>query len=302
MNEKNIGLENHPEASNSGNRYFNYVTNPIPEEVVPHGDVRAPYQGPYDLTESDLVGLAVYASTLLNKDLLRYNPIVASQDALNMAIRSKDNGKFDSKLNDSTYSMVLAYLAAIQKPSIQVNNPIELRKANNELEGAMKKRSPAKSTITINPAKGPGKGVELSKDSLRKVLQGKPGHGIKYHVIKQLGLKEAQGEVMNKYAAITKQLDKIAGSLEETQDPELLRLALELDKVSDELDRSKEAAALESDKDEPYMKDHFKSGAPEIEKDEPYMNEFKTDKSMEVERIHDKPVAIRKASLPYQKV
>lgn len=301
MVSKNLDLQNHPEAANSGNRYFNYG-NRIPQEVVPRFDLKIPYQGPYDISESDLIGLAVYASTLLNKDLLRYNPVVASQDALNMAIRDKDNGRFDGKLNASTYGMVLAYLAQIQKPPIKVESPFDLKKAKKEEKQAPKKKEAPKETITLQKKRFPGRSEEVSKDELRKVLQGKPSKELTIHKKKELGI-QANEETMNKYAAVTKQLDKIAASLEESQDPELLRLALELDRVSDELDgTNKEASALESDKDEGYVKNHFKGGVEQSDKDEPYMKSFNTDKTEEVEKVKTQKGPIRKASLPYQKI
>lgn len=302
MVTKNLNLQNHPEAANSGNRYFNY-NNRIPQEIVPRFDTKSPYQGPYDLTEGDLIGLAVYASTLLNKDLLRYNPVVASQDALNMAIRDKDNGRFDNKLNASTYGMVLAYLAEIQKPRISVESPFDLKKAKKlEKPVTPKKKEPPKETITLQKKRFPGRSEEVSKDELRKVLQGKPSKELTIHKKKELGI-QASEETMNKYAAVTKQLDKIAASLEESQDQELLRLALELDRVSDELDgTTKEASALESDKEEGYMKQNFKGGVKESDKDEPFMKSFNTDTTQEVEKVKTQKGSIRKASLPYQKI
>lgn len=81
---------------------------------------------------------------------------------------------------------------------------------------------------------------------------------------------------------IAESLDEIAGLLESQNDPQLIKLAYEIDKVSDVLEGKREAATLEYDRDEPYMKEHFHAGARETDSDESYMKEFNTDISTEL--------------------
>jgi len=120
---------------------------------------------------------------------------------------------------------------------------------------------------------------------------------------KKVGDKPEKKEASEKTAAqrVVEALDEIAGLLESQNDPELVKLAFEIDKVSDMLEGNKEASVLEGDKDEPYMKAHFKAGAPETDKDEPYMKEFNTDTSTELKDKTEKKQLGKDASeLPYQ--
>jgi hypothetical protein len=101
--------------------------------------------------------------------------------------------------------------------------------------------------------------------------------------------------------AVAASLDEIAGLLESQNDPELLKLAYELDKVSDVLEGRKEASTLESDSDEPFMIQFFHAGARETDSDEPYMKEFNEDTSTELRNKFQKNQLGKDASsLPYQ--
>lgn len=101
---------------------------------------------------------------------------------------------------------------------------------------------------------------------------------------------------------IAESLDEIAGLLEAQNDPELLKLAYEIDKVADVIEGKKEASTLESDSDEPYMKQFFHAGARETDSDESYMKEFNTDTSTELKDKFQKKQLGKDASinLPYQ--
>jgi uncharacterized Zn finger protein (UPF0148 family) len=96
-------------------------------------------------------------------------------------------------------------------------------------------------------------------------------------------------------------LDEIAGLLESQNDPDLMKLAFEIDRVSDVLEGKKEASTLESDSDEPYMKQFFHAGARETDSDEPYMKEFNTDMSTELNtKFQGKQLGKDASILPYQ--
>jgi ribosomal protein L37AE/L43A len=102
-------------------------------------------------------------------------------------------------------------------------------------------------------------------------------------------------------AKVAESLDEIAGLLESQNDPELTKLAYELDRVSDVLEGKKEASTLESDSDEPYMKQYFHAGARETDSDESYMKEFNTDISTELkDKFQKKQLGKDASSLPYQ--
>jgi len=116
--------------------------------------------------------------------------------------------------------------------------------------------------------------------------------------------KEAPKKKTEKEATeeVVASLDNIAGLLENQKDPELLKLAFEIDRVSDVIEGKKEAATLESDSDEAFMRKFFHAGAFETDKDEPYMKEFNTDTSDELAQKFKKNQLGKDAStkLPYQ--
>jgi len=104
---------------------------------------------------------------------------------------------------------------------------------------------------------------------------------------------------------IVSQIDEIAGMLEQQGDSELMKVAYQLDVVSDVLEGKKTAAALESEPDEAYMKKYFKAGLREGEADEKsYMKEFNTDLSEETSRVPGNVSVEHKnaSELPYRKI
>ena len=103
-------------------------------------------------------------------------------------------------------------------------------------------------------------------------------------------------------AKVAESLDEIAGLLEAQKDPELMKLAYEIDRVSDVLEGKKEASTLESDSDEPYMKRFFHAGAKQTDGDEPYMKTFNTDQTTELkDKFKGKQLGKdASVSLPYQ--
>jgi hypothetical protein len=98
-----------PETTNNAYKYFNY-DNRVVEERVPRGDVRMPYKGPQDFTDSDYESLVACAQHGLDPVLVRYSKTVACDDALSAAIRSFNNGQFDGKVNASRYAALLGAL------------------------------------------------------------------------------------------------------------------------------------------------------------------------------------------------
>lgn len=116
--------------------------------------------------------------------------------------------------------------------------------------------------------------------------------------------KKDKKEDTKKEAAtkIAESLDSIAGLLEKQKDPELLKMAYEIDRVSDVIEGKKEASTLESDSDESYMKKFFQAGVIEADSDESYMKEFNTDVSAELGDKTKKNQLGKDASnsLPYQ--
>jgi len=291
-----INFKDHPEYKDSGLSYFNY-DNLIPEEIVPRGDVKTPYKGPYSFTEEDLKTLVDNAKTLVDKTLYKYNPAVAFQDALNRSIRDFHNGLFDGKINASTYQLLLNSLGLKD-----VSDDKKSKKASEEelMEHEASKKTP---DIVVTP-RGSSKQVVIPGKTLRQIVQGKPTPGRSTLDKNQVKVQEEPKDSPKKgkkMSSITEKLDVIASKLEELGSDDMIRLAFQLDQVSDAL-QAKEAATLESDKDESYMKTHFSPKAIETDSDEKFMKEFNTDTTEEVERVKTEKSTIKKASLPYQKI
>ena len=101
-----------PEVRRNAYKYFNY-DNRIIDERVERFDRKPLYQGPDDFNNTDYDRLIVYARTLINPILTKYSSRVAFEDALNLAIRSYNNGQFDGKINAGRFAVLLQ---AMQMP------------------------------------------------------------------------------------------------------------------------------------------------------------------------------------------
>lgn len=117
-------LMSHPEILYNARDYFrnkNWIQ--VVEDIVPRGDLKKEEEiyprNQGDLKEDDLRGLAVYASMLLNKDLMDLDPKTAMEDALTMAIGWKDEGKYAGKVNANTFKTILNHMGKIKKASIK---------------------------------------------------------------------------------------------------------------------------------------------------------------------------------------
>lgn len=104
-------MDQFPEVWHNAYPYFNY-DNRVVEERVPRGDVQRPYQGPDDFSDADYDVLTACAMSMVNPVLMRYSAQVAYDDALTMAIRSCDNGRFDGKINANRFKVLLRGMEA----------------------------------------------------------------------------------------------------------------------------------------------------------------------------------------------
>jgi hypothetical protein len=104
-------ISNFPETKNNAYKYFNY-DNRVVQERVPRGDEKAPYTGSNQFTDQDYENLVAFAQTKIDRYLARYSMDVACDDALNLAVRSFANGRFDGKVNAGRYEVLLGALRA----------------------------------------------------------------------------------------------------------------------------------------------------------------------------------------------
>jgi DNA-directed RNA polymerase subunit RPC12/RpoP len=324
----------HPEVMYSARGLFrNENGKTIVEEVVPRGDpdqeevIMPRTQG--DLKDEDLRGLAVFAGELIDDTLKAYDPQVALEDALARAIATKDNGKYAGKVNASTFTLILDSMGKKAKKAAEEPKPEVIQKNSKEarmdkdlvlkeieatktklaalevLAGCNEESKEDKKEDKKEESKEAGK-AEMIKcpDCGGKVLKA-TSYCLKCK--KKIGGKkeekdEKKKEEKDATGSIVASLDEIAGVLEEQKDPELLKVAFQLDLVSDVLEGKKEASCLEGDADERYMKEYFKAGMREGDADEKaYMGEFNTDMSTELNDKYPKGLG-KDASekLPYQ--
>ena len=94
-----------PEVTNNAYSYFNY-DHRVVNERVNRGDMPSQYIGPDQFKDADYQYLVKHASTLIDPILKKYSPLVAAEDAMNMAIRSFANGRFDGKVNANKFSLL----------------------------------------------------------------------------------------------------------------------------------------------------------------------------------------------------
>jgi hypothetical protein len=104
-------ISNFPEVKNNAYKYFNYDRRVV-EERVPRFDEKAPYVGANQFSDGDYEELVSFAHTKLDQNLAKYSMNVACDDALNLAVRSFRNGRFDGKVNAGRYSVLLGALKA----------------------------------------------------------------------------------------------------------------------------------------------------------------------------------------------
>lgn len=95
-----------PETVNNAYKYFNY-DHRVVDERVQRFDAHMPYKGPQDFSDMDYDGLVSAAEQSLNPTLAKYSKTVACEDALNLAIRSFNNGQFDGKVNAGRFDILL---------------------------------------------------------------------------------------------------------------------------------------------------------------------------------------------------
>lgn len=105
-------LLKHPEILNNARHYFNHENGKtIIEECVPRGDLKQEDQimprNQGDLKDEDLRDLAKYANSIIDDVISSYDSDVAKEDALTKAIWSLGNGKYQGRVNASTYSLIL---------------------------------------------------------------------------------------------------------------------------------------------------------------------------------------------------
>jgi hypothetical protein len=82
----------------------------VVDERVQRFDACSTYKGPDDFTDADYDGLVIFAQQKIDAGLSRYSKTVACEDALNLAIKSFNNGQFDGKINANKFNVLLSAL------------------------------------------------------------------------------------------------------------------------------------------------------------------------------------------------
>jgi hypothetical protein len=190
-----------PESVRNAYKYFNY-DRPVVEERVQRADCRPKYKGPNDLTNADYDALVTYAKTKINPILAKYSPVVACEDALNLAIRSFNNGQFDGKV-DANHFCVLAHamrqpapVMAPMAPAMAPGVPVMAKKA------PAKKEAPKKDQV-VQMRTLKQLGIDPRKIVQKSQLSRRPDKGL-VHLLKKPGKgiilkKSAEGGAPNEY-------------------------------------------------------------------------------------------------------
>ena len=160
-----------PEVQRNAYNYFNY-DHRVVEERVPRGDYRAPYKNADDFTNSDYDSLVSYAKTIVNPVLAKYSARVANEDAMNIAIRSFDNGLFDGKVNANKFEVLVNAMAE------QEMQPVVM--------AAMKSKKKEKPSKPVTRTVLKQLGLEPHKVPLRSQIRRKIQKGIP-HLVRNPG-------------------------------------------------------------------------------------------------------------------
>lgn len=223
-NKKDKILEQHPEVRESAKDYFNFETNPIIEEVVNRGDAREVNPNPSDITGEDVKDLAKYAVELINKKTLEGDKKRALEEAVALSIGSKDNGKWQNKINTNTYDLILnetekLFTAAKEKKvmSTQSLNDKEMNMSYGSKEAGEKESA---DFVDI-------KGKKVSPGNKHKILKGMPG-------TQRALMRRHKGPVT--IVEPTKAVKKVEKAAQALEDLGNTKLAEQLDKVANTLD------------------------------------------------------------------
>jgi len=318
---KNL-LMKHPEITNNAKSLFrNQNGTTIVEAFVVRGD-KGPsdIQTQYDVSSKDLEDIAKEASKNIDETLLKYDLIVACEDALTKVIWSKGEGKFASKINANTFALLLE---AMEKPSPKTTaKEASEEDAPKEEEDITYEVAPGK-TLSVSEeqerhlkkmeeGKVTGLGEGLSRPDADKILELKKeenndapkedkkpdGDGNKEDkqedpMVDKKAMKEELLALTTKVAELKKAIEEdteegtkeapktasddiiaalevVAGDLEAANDPELFKIAFQIDSICDVLE-GREGATLQGDPDEEYMKKYFKGDVKKSDADEGYM-------------------------------
>lgn len=94
-------------ATSDAYHYFNHGPFVLQDSVLVEPEMRHAYTDPSDLTPEDFEVLAKHATHLLDDQLMKYSYEVAKNSALELAIRSFANGKYDGKVNAANCGKIL---------------------------------------------------------------------------------------------------------------------------------------------------------------------------------------------------
>ena len=160
-----------PETTHNAYKYFNY-DNRVVEESVPRGDFRPPYKNADDFTNADYDSLIGYAKTIVNPILAKYSTRVANEDAMNIAIRSYNNGLFDGKVNANRFDVLVTAMTTHEAGVFPAQGPVMASKKEPKPVKEEKSKPVTRNVLKqlgLEPHK-----VPLKSEIRRKVQKGIP--------------------------------------------------------------------------------------------------------------------------------
>lgn len=297
----------HPELVNNARGLFrNENGKTIVEEMVPRGDLDTEEQvmprNQGDLDNDDLRELALYASDMVDKDLYQYDPKVAFEDALQKAIWSKDDGRYQNRVNASTFQLIMDNMKPMKKKASE-ETPEETSEESMETteEDEGQKENKPSETIENEEENNPGgtKEAKMDKTLLEseikatqkrlaalKVLAGEDesneDEGTKKEAAKAETFEcpKCGSKVLKKtgYCVKCKEKVKPKGGKEASEKTAAQKVAEQLDEIADLLESQGDPEltqmAFEIDQVSDGLDGQKTAAALESDSDEPYMKKY----------------------------
>jgi hypothetical protein len=216
MSKKENILDSLPEVANNAQGYFTYATNPVIEESVNRGDAR---QGAGlvagDITPDDIQELVKASLGLLDKRLLEHSRKEALADAVQMAINTHKDGKWQSKIIPSVADLILSQL----DKSLTAKKEQKIEKTEDQNDKVADMAKSAGVMPGVQQVTDSGRVVNVPAAKARKMVSPRV-------------MRQVDGPVLVIKNAMSI-LDTLAGRI---QDLGLLKLAAEVDSVTNTLE------------------------------------------------------------------
>lgn len=252
-NKKSL-LESHPEATNSGEEFFNFEKNPIVEETVNRGDKRQYTPTAYEITDKDLEDLAKEALQYIEVDLLEDNRPAAISSAVSMAVGSMGEGRWQGKVSANTLRLIdeLVDKKLTGKEEEDIHKRVDQNKlyTNKSVETDVTPKQASKGVVVKLDK---GRPQKQSPGAANKTLSKMPSRD--RGAVKKM-LQKGDTVVLS---SLINRMDKLAGAIQVSD----LKLAEQMDSITNTVEKG--AVSLEE------LSEYKKENSSFIEKKFPWL-------------------------------